>query len=239
MEELRRARDSASNADLVELRLDSVDRPDALGAIEGRRRPVIVTLRAAWEGGGFAGSEEERERILSAAEAGGAEFIDVEARADFVPAITRRRRGRGIVLSTHLFGDPPSDLADRARAMRSTGAEVIKIAIEARRLTDVLTLMDLAGRPEIATPEGDGDHVLLAMGQPGVPSRVLAGRLGNRWTYAGDGDRAGTDAGVEASRRVPVPAHPARRGAVRRRRGTRSRTLSRRSCTTQASRRWG
>ncbi len=218
MEELRRARDSASNADLVELRLDSVDRPDALGAIEGRRRPVIVTLRAAWEGGGFAGSEEERERILSAAEAGGAEFIDVEARADFVPAITRRRRGRGIVLSTHLFGDPPSDLADRARAMRSTGAEVIKIAIEARRLTDVLTLMDLAGRPEIATPEGEGDHVLLAMGQPGVPSRVLAARLGNRWTYAGDGIAPGQMPASTASRRVPVPAHPARRGAVRRRR---------------------
>jgi 3-dehydroquinate dehydratase/shikimate dehydrogenase len=186
MEELRRARDSATNADLVELRLDSVDRPDALGAIEGRRRPVIVTLRASWEGGGFGGSEEERARILSAAEAGGAEFIDVEARAEFVPAITRRRRGRGIVLSTHLFGDPPPDLADRARAMRSTGAEVIKIAIEARRLSDVLTLMDLAGRPEIATPEGGRDHVLLAMGQPGVPSRVLAARLGNRWTYAGD-----------------------------------------------------
>jgi len=185
MEELRRARDTVSNADLVELRLDSVDRPDALGAIEGRRRPVIVTCRAAWEGGGFAGSEEERERILSAAEAGGAEFIDVEARAEFVPAMTRRRSGRGIVISMHLFGEPPADLVDRARAMRSTGAEIVKIAIEARRLTDVLTLMDLAGRPELDAPEGS-DHVLLAMGQPGVPSRVLAARLGNRWTYAGE-----------------------------------------------------
>jgi 3-dehydroquinate dehydratase / shikimate dehydrogenase len=73
------------------------------------------------------------------------------------------------------------------RAMRSTGAEVIKIAIEARRLTDMLPLMDLAGRPELARPEGSGDHVLLAMGQPGVPTRVLAARLGNRWTYTGEG----------------------------------------------------
>jgi 3-dehydroquinate dehydratase / shikimate dehydrogenase len=186
MQELRRARDAAADADLVELRLDSVDQPDALGAIEGRRRPVIVTCRAAWEGGGFAGSEEERERLLSDAEAGGAEFIDVEARAEFVPAITRRRRGRGIVLSLHAFGEPPADLEDRARAMRSTGAEVIKLAIEAQRLTDVLKLMDLAGRPEFADPEDGADHVLLAMGQPGVPSRVLAARLGNRWTYAGD-----------------------------------------------------
>jgi 3-dehydroquinate dehydratase / shikimate dehydrogenase len=186
MEELRRARDAAANADLVELRLDSVDRPDALGAIEGRRRPVIVTCRAAWEGGGFRGSEEERERILSAAEAGGAEFVDVEARAEFVPAMTRRRHGRGIVLSMHAFGEPPSDLADRARAMHATGAEVIKIAIEARRLTDVLMLLDLAAQPALAASDGGSDHVLIAMGQPGVPTRVLAARLGNRWTYAGD-----------------------------------------------------
>ncbi len=218
MEELRRARDAASNADLVELRLDSVDRPDALGAIEGRRRPVIVTCRAAWEGGGFAGSEEERERILSAAQAGGAEFIDVEARAEFVPAITRRRRGRGIVLSMHVFGEPPSDLADRARAMRSTGAEVIKIAIEARRLTDVLMLMDLAGRPEVATPEATAITCCWRWGSRASRRGSWPRAFGNRWTYAGDGDRAGTDAGVQASRRVPVSPHPARRGAVRRRR---------------------
>jgi 3-dehydroquinate dehydratase/shikimate dehydrogenase len=186
MEELRRERDSVASADLVELRLDSVDRPDARGAIEGRRRPVIVTCRAAWEGGGFAGSEEERERLLADAQAAGAEFIDVEARARFVPAFTRQRRGRGIVLSLHAFGEPPADLADRARAMRSTGVEVVKIAIEAERLSDVLRLMDLAGRADFTDPDGRDGHVLLAMGQPGVASRILAARLGNRWTYAGD-----------------------------------------------------
>ena len=187
MDELRRARDAAAaHADLVELRLDTVDRPDALGALQGRRRPVIVTCRAAWEGGGFRGSEEERERLLSEAQAGGAEFVDVEARAGFMPAITQRRRGRGIVLSIHEFGGVPGDLADRARAMRQTGAEVVKIAITAGRLADVLVLEALAVHPEFAGGDGIDGHVLLAMGQPGVPSRILAARLGNRWTYAGD-----------------------------------------------------
>ena len=51
MEEIRRRRDSAAGADLVEIRLDGVDRPDAAGAIEGRLRPVIVTCRPRWEGG--------------------------------------------------------------------------------------------------------------------------------------------------------------------------------------------
>jgi 3-dehydroquinate dehydratase/shikimate dehydrogenase len=186
MDELRRARDAATFADLVEVRLDLVDRPDAIGAIEGRRRPVLVTCRASWEGGGFQGSEEERERILSDAQNGGAEFVDVEARAEFVSTITRRRRGRGIVLSLHAFGEPPADLSDRARAMRSTGAEVVKIAIEARRLQDMFPLMQLARQADFTDPDGMDGHVLLAMGQAGVPTRVLAARLGNRWTYAGD-----------------------------------------------------
>lgn len=187
MEELRRARDAAAFADMVEVRLDTVDRPDAIAAIEGRRRPVLVTCRASWEGGHFRGSEEERERLLSDAQNAGAEFVDVEARAQFVPAITRRRRGRGIVLSLHAFGEPPSDLLDRARAMRSTGAEIVKIAIEARRLTDMLPLMDLASHSDFVDPDGMNGHVLIAMGQAGLPTRVLAARLGNRWTYAGDG----------------------------------------------------
>lgn len=186
MEELRRARDAATFADLVEVRLDLVEHPDPLGAIEGRRRPVIVTCRAQWEGGGFKGSEEERERILSEAQNAGAEFIDVEARAEFVATITRRRRGRGIVLSSHVFGGRPADLLERARAMRSTGAEIVKIAIEAARVSDMLPLMRVADAPDFSDPDGIDGHVLLAMGQPGVPTRVLASRLRNRWTYAGE-----------------------------------------------------
>src|SRR5687767_10250637 len=83
MSEIRHRRDAVTSADLVEMRLDTVDRPDVAGALEGRRCPVIVTCRAAWEGGHFAGSEEERQRILEQALALGAEFVDVEARATF------------------------------------------------------------------------------------------------------------------------------------------------------------
>jgi 3-dehydroquinate dehydratase/shikimate dehydrogenase len=189
MEALRRGRDAAAGADLVELRLDAVDRPDVQGALEGRHRPVIVTCRARWEGGGFDGSEDERERLLTDAIAGGAEFVDVEARAEFVPTILRQRRGRGVVLSMHASGDVPADLASRYAAMKSTGAEIVKLAIEARRLSDTLPLYALA---DASRPAEDGSsecrgHVLIAMGQPGVPSRVLGARLGNRWTYAGDG----------------------------------------------------
>ncbi|HEX4347377.1 MAG TPA: type I 3-dehydroquinate dehydratase, partial [Vicinamibacterales bacterium] len=77
MAELRRRRDAVVDADLVELRLDSVADPDVAGALEGRQTPVIVTCRPQWEGGRFGGSEEERRRILTDAHAQGAEYVDV------------------------------------------------------------------------------------------------------------------------------------------------------------------
>ncbi len=184
VEDLRRQRDAADGADLVELRLDHLERPEGPAAIEGRRRPVIVTCRAAWEGGLFQGSEEERRQVLESALAAGAEFVDVEAAASFAPDIMRLRRGRGVVLSSHLYGAAPRDLRERAAAMRSTGAEVIKIAIEATELSDVLPLFALADESR-ESPQSS--HVLIAMGAAGTPSRILAARLGNRWTYAGDG----------------------------------------------------
>lgn len=181
---LRRRRDAADGADLVELRLDHLERPEAAAAIEGRRRPVVVTCRPVWEGGRFQGSEEERRGIIESAVAAGAEFVDIEVGAAFAADVMRLRRGRGIVLSTHIFGDVPRDIRDRAASMRSTGAEVIKIAIEARGLGDMLPLVELASDSQ---EDGPGGHVLVAMGDAGTPSRILAARLGNRWTYAGDG----------------------------------------------------
>lgn len=183
MAELRRERDRASEADLVELRLDGVDHPDAAGCLEGRTRPVIVTCRPAWEGGRFTGSEEERRRLLETAVTLGADFVDVEARAEFAEDLLRRHDGGGIVLSEHWFDGIPADLEGRYSALRARGAEVVKLAVSTERLSDVLRLFDLAAR----VGGEDGRHVLVGMGPSGIPSRVLAARLRNRWTYAGNG----------------------------------------------------
>ena len=184
MDELRRARDAAAGGDVVEVRLDSVDRPDPVAALEGRLRPVIVTCRPQWEGGAFEGSEAERRQILTDAVTAGAEFVDVELRAEFAQELVRLRRGRGIVLSLHAFGSSGLDLSDTLRALLSSGAEVVKIAYEANALRDTLQAFDVAADPDFAASVGR--RVLVAMGPAGIPTRVLAARLGNRWTYAGD-----------------------------------------------------
>lgn len=190
--ELRRRRDAVADADLIELRLDTVSDPSAAGALAGRARPVIVTCRPAWEGGGFAGSEEDRRRILGEALALGAEFVDVEWRAGFFGDLIERTGGRRLVLSAHHFDGVPADLAAEMQAMRATGAEVVKIAVRTRRLSDCLALRDLGAQAGRQT-----GLVLVGMGEPGLATRVLAGRFGSRWTYAGGLGAVGQPAGDE------------------------------------------
>jgi 3-dehydroquinate dehydratase/shikimate dehydrogenase len=175
MAELRAARDGATAGDMVELRLDGVRDLDVAGSLAGRARPVIVTCRPSWEGGHFEGSEEERHRLLRQALELGADYVDIEWGAGFddLLALDRHR----IVLSSHDFGGVPVDLADRARAMRATGAAVIKLAITAARLSDTLPLIDVAR---------GGDAVVIGMGEAGIPSRLLPERYGSRWSYAGN-----------------------------------------------------
>jgi 3-dehydroquinate dehydratase / shikimate dehydrogenase len=180
MAELRKRRDAVAGADLVELRLDSVAAPDVAGALAGRKGPVVVTCRPVWEGGQFKGSEEERRRLLGEALARGAEYVDVEWRAHFDDVIAQTA-GHRIVLSYHDFKSLPGDIAGVAGAMRSTGAGMLKIAAKANALSDCIPLMEFGrafGR--------DGGLVLIGMGDFGLPTRVLAGRFGSAWTYAGD-----------------------------------------------------
>jgi 3-dehydroquinate dehydratase/shikimate dehydrogenase len=183
--ELRRRRDEVAEADLVELRLDSVSDPSVAGALAGRRRPVIVTCRPTWEGGRFAGSEEERRRILADALTLGAEYVDIEWRAGFDDLLAQSG-GRRVVLSNHDFEGIPSDLSDRADAMRSTGAAVVKLAVTVKTLGDCVPLLNLgaqAGRRS--------DIVLIGMGDAGLVTRVLPSRFGSKWTYAGSERQVG------------------------------------------------
>lgn len=178
MEQLRLRRDAVRGADLIELRLDGVRDLDVRAALAGCTTPIIVTCRPAWEGGRFDGSEEERHAILGEAIALGAAYADIEWRSGF-DDLVRRRGGTGVVLSMHDLSGVPADLASRCAAMRATGAEVVKVAVHVRRLSDCLHLLALTRDRSVKT-------VVVGMGPAGLPTRILAARFGSYWTYAGD-----------------------------------------------------
>jgi 3-dehydroquinate dehydratase/shikimate dehydrogenase len=182
MAELRLRRDAVAQADLIELRLDQASDPDPAAALEGRRTPVVVTCRAGWEGGGFEGSEDERRQILERALQLGADYVDVEFKAGFARKLVASTGGKRIVVSTHDFDGVPEDLIERVRAMRATGAEIVKVAIMARSLADNLRLLQL---------ERTGSTVLVGMGPAGIATRVLAAHFHSAWSYAGEGHAPG------------------------------------------------
>ena len=161
MAELRRARDAAIG-DLVELRLDGVADLDVAGALEGRKRPVIVTCRPAWEGGQFDGSEDDRLRLLGDAIRLGAEYVDVEWQADR-RALPHGDRTR-LVLSHHDFEACPAISATASARCSAESPTSVKIAVDATRLSDCLALRDAM--------RGRRRHVAIAMGAAGHVTRV-------------------------------------------------------------------
>ena len=177
--ELRRKRDAVADADLIEMRLDTVRDPTPAAALAGRRLPVIITCRPTWEGGSFSGAEEDRKRILADALALGAEYVGLEWRARFDDLIAATA-GRRIVLSSHDFHGVPIDLTARVHAMQSTGAEVIKLAATMSSLSDCVPLLELG-----AAAGRRGAIILIGMGPYGAATRILATRFESAWTYAG------------------------------------------------------
>jgi 3-dehydroquinate dehydratase I len=177
---------AADGADLVELRADLSDapRPEKLPAILARLRdggrPVILTARAAAEGGRLG---DDRLR-LALYEAGlpHVDAIDVEiASTALVDALVPQARaaGKTVILSAHALDAMPRAeallaLVDRAGAL---GANLTKLAAHARDLEDLRTLLD------VTLARRTRGIVTLAMGPAGPLSRVVLPAAGSLLTY--------------------------------------------------------
>ena len=203
---IRQAREAAEvDADLVELRLDSMTSPDPEAALAGRRKPAIVTCRPLREGGMFDGSEEERLRILERAQALGAEFVDIEWDIRAEPFVAARGgQGRDRV-APRLPGR-----AGRSAGTAAAAARDRRGSRQGRR----------HGRARVRPAEAPGaapgrtaDSVLIGMGRAGLATRVLAGAVRLAVDLCGKRRRPGTGLGHAAAGGVQVPADSSRRRA--------------------------
>jgi 3-dehydroquinate dehydratase/shikimate dehydrogenase len=175
---LARMAEASPRADLLEVRADAVPPGELdLAAVLGRRaRPVLFTCRAAREGGLWKGSEEARLALLREAHERGVEWVDVEwdAELDLPP--------ERVVVSRHdLAGALPH--AELLGSVRHRKAAVQKVAAPVSDARHALELLALAAREERPT-------IAIAMGFPGVATRLLAERAGAPWTYAAAGEPA-------------------------------------------------
>jgi len=191
-------------ADVLEIRLDSLTEPAVAPFSQALSRPLLFTNRASWEGGGFAGSEEERLALLTQAVAAGAAFVDIELKTESglrQGLIDQaRERGTRTIVSWHHFANTPSSQALRTilqEQYRSTAA-IGKIVTMAHTVEDVLRVLALqAEAREMGLP-----LIAFCMGQVGVISRVATMGLGGFMTYAAVDGVPGTAPGQMAISRL-------------------------------------
>ena len=172
---LRAKMHSVDGADLIEVRLDSLDDPLALssddlhGIVIDAPVPVGFTLRPKWQGGGYVADEEERRALLEIAAASGAAFVDVELDADWVEDFLAAARCP-VVVSHHWQEPRPPDLDLRVQRVRQLRPSVAKLVATAESPAEALPLLQ-AGR---GLAGGGQRATCFCMGSGGAASRLLA-----------------------------------------------------------------
>ncbi len=169
----------AGKVGLVELRIDGMRECNLHALLHDKPCPVIVTNRPVWEGGRCDGDESARLGALIEAAAEGAEHIDCELAA--IERLDRRALGNAkLILSHHDFTRMP-DLAQALYRCRVAGADIAKAVGMASTILDAAMALR-------ALQSADTPAISLAMGAPGIVSRILAFKYGAYLTFASLGE---------------------------------------------------
>jgi 3-dehydroquinate dehydratase-1 len=174
-----------AEADLLEFRMDmAADPADALGAYDGEL-PLLVTNRAAFEGGGADGAGR-LDLLAAACEHDAVVAVDVELAsvqdgdADAV-LDAARDSSVSVVVSAHDFQGTPTRSAMEA-TLRSAceHGDVGKLAVTATDRGDTLDVLAVTH----AMTEAGERVATMAMGEPGRHTRALAPLYGSKVGYA-------------------------------------------------------
>jgi 3-dehydroquinate dehydratase / shikimate dehydrogenase len=177
--------------DLVELRVDHLAPAEQglAGRLPGRAGlPAILTVRRTRDGGRFTGDERDRVALLGRLAEAGFRYVDLEEDLD-APGLDARIRGAGgrIIRSFHDFQGVPADLSPRLARLARGPDEIPKAAVMPKTCAELTLFLDAAAAAVSAG--GARERILLAMGDLGFPTRVLASRLGSAWCYSSPAGR--------------------------------------------------
>lgn len=187
----------ASQADVLEIRLDHLQTPVVSSFVNSIQTPLLFTNRPAWEGGEFTGDEEQRMGALLEAVAENSAYVDLELLAPDDShqkmQTALRESSTKLILSWHNFKNTPSreELVGRMAMMQDKGADIGKIITTAHGHQDVLRVLQLQ---EVAEQLGF-PLIAFCMGRPGVVSRVATCDLGGYMTYCAVSDAEATAPG--------------------------------------------
>ena len=174
--------------DFFELRLDRlvgvVDRLE--NKISKLPAPLIITARHPSEGGANRLSAPQRHNLL-ARFLSRARYIDVELRsAPFFRSLLRQARKQNVrrIISVHCLKNTPTrnQLRDKARAAKTYGADIFKLATRTDTAAQLTRLIDfvVAKDPDVAVS-------VMGIGKLGAASRVLLACCGSALVYVSFG----------------------------------------------------
>ena len=204
---LERANASLAESHFLEFRLDALEAPHtpraAIKAIADfllahKDVAAIATCRRKAYGGAFAGSLGEEILILAHAAECGFAMVDLEIESaeqcstDQIEFL--RENGVALMISSHDFDGAGDADAVFARIQRFE-PDFVKIVTTAHTLTDSLELLHW-----IDQRSAQAQVVGIAMGEPGIVSRILSLRAGSAFTFAAPPDGHATAAGQVSAR---------------------------------------
>jgi 3-dehydroquinate dehydratase / shikimate dehydrogenase len=201
IDELKAATQQAAGlGDLVELRLDCLEDPEAAlevvrELVDQRGVDLIVTMRAPDQGGAGSHSYETRRSFWKRAKELPKVLFDVEFEflnrsPDLALDLNR------VICSHHDFTSLPAGLNQLYESMAASSAKVIKIAAQAADAVDCLSIFQLLDR---ARTEGR-QLIAIAMGPAGIMTRVLGPSRGSFLTYGSIDNESGTAPGQLTAR---------------------------------------
>ncbi|HXG85960.1 MAG TPA: type I 3-dehydroquinate dehydratase [Pyrinomonadaceae bacterium] len=193
--ELRNAIDRArSMADFIELRLDCLEEGELdrvaqiLDALFSKyKHNFILTFRSTAQGGKGVLTELKRHTFwlkYLAPDNHSGSFADIELDSailfrDWERAGKLELDWSRVICSHHDFEDVPDDIETIYEQMAETPAAVLKIAVQAREVTDCLPIFKILKRAK-------SEHrplIPIAMGAAGIPTRVLGPSRGAFLTF--------------------------------------------------------
>jgi 3-dehydroquinate dehydratase type I len=181
---LRAIKQANRVADLIELRIDYLSKPDITPLLKDRQKPFVITNRRKAEGGRYQGDERRRLIILKEAIDLAIEYIDVEMRSEksLLLNLLANKKNTQVILSFHDIHKTPSPKVLRKLFARMAGLapDIIKIVTFARSWEDNFSILSL-----ISYAKKKNQEILaFCMGEKGKMSRIFSPLMGAAWAYA-------------------------------------------------------
>lgn len=167
-----------AGAEMIELRIDITRDASAVSRlIKACSLPVIITCRAAYEGGQCDLPDGDRLDLLCQIAAQHEVIVDFELAALQRNPSLKLKLPRRSIVSSHDFNGRPARLSNLLLEMSDGMGEIAKLAWQTRTIRDNIEAFEILLQKQKPT-------IAICMGETGSISRILAKKFGSFVTFA-------------------------------------------------------